>query len=346
MKKKNIEDILWLLNIINWVPSVVWYEQYFLRWLYTFCKPYSVDISLLRWYVCVKVWESESVYSAHADRHGMIKTGIDEYHYAATHLQAFQKNVSYEKQINGLLVACTRMINQPVVAYNPFSGEILWEDIVKEAHMCDNDTKINFELPWFSELPLWTPIGYAHQFEIADWFVSSQLDNTISIAILLHMIKNWHPWTYLFTVEEEIWNSWYWIQHYVMMQKNVWKKMYVLDSSPYPHGVEQSDKPHVILRHRDSYTTFDQELTKDLASRADSLGIPYMFKDQFVDEYNREWWHDLWYGSTELWAFLTRSPFQIPATTIQIPTTGYHTAHETTLVENIDLLWWLIKDID
>ncbi len=355
--KSETKHILSLIERINSIPSVVGYEQYFLSWLHTQCKDHSSDISLWRGYLSVTVWSWSNIFSAHIDRHGMVKTLDSTYQYAANYWKSLQKNIAYEQDTKGLQLACTRMIDQPVVAYNPFSGEILWEDIVKEAHLCEDTTDITFLLPKLADIPVWTPIAYANKYSTNTTTVSAQLDNTISVAVLLQAISDGIPGTYLFTTEEEIGNSRYWINHHIMTNemttkmtektphKKEWSRLFVLDTSPYPPGTNETDQAHLILRERDSYTDFDPDLTWEIASVANSLQIPFVYKNRYVDQYNRSrsWDHPLWYGSTELWAFLTRTPSNIQATTIQIPTIWYHTAHESTLIENIDLYYGLVK---
>lgn len=79
-------------------------------------------------------------------------------------------------------------------------------------------------------------------------------------------------------------------------------------------------------------------MTKEIQERCDHLGILYSFKDDYVATQNARLGPNdkpLSLGRTELGRLVTASEGKINGTTLQIPTTGYHTASETATVASI-----------
>ena len=90
-----------------------------------------------------------------------------------------------------------------------------------------------------------------------------------------------------------------------------------------------------MLRRKDASGVFDEKFTNEIANRCDALGISHAFKDEWIERQNmlREKPYAL--GRTELGRLIAASGGQINGTTLQIPTTGYHTAEETASLSSI-----------
>jgi putative aminopeptidase FrvX len=112
----------------------------------------------------------------------------------------------------------------------------------------------------------------------------------------------------------------------------------VVDTSPYPDR-ETADQQQVVLRRRDANAEFHPYTTTMLESLCQSHNIRYAFKDAYIDEQNQKaialGSEPQSLGSTELGRIVSASNGFVQGTTLQIPTTGYHTMEESsTLVSN------------
>lgn len=76
-------------------------------------------------------------------------------------------------------------------------------------------------------------------------------------------------------------------------------------------------------------------MTDELASLCEQCGISYSFKDAVVENLNRGRSKPLSLGRTELGRLVAATNGAINGTTLQIPTTGYHTTHETTSLASV-----------
>jgi putative aminopeptidase FrvX len=169
---------------------------------------------------------------------------------------------------------------------------------------------------------------------VADGFVRAQLDNVLSVAILVYLFKLGFQGTALFTAGEEAGRSWQYAMAWFQRHSVSTDRLIVLDTSPYPTK-EAATAQHVVLRTRDASAPFDVNLTEELRLRCEKLGVTYSFKDKYVEEQNRNREKPLSFGRTELGRVVAASEGRITGTTLQIPTTGYHTANETASLESI-----------
>ena len=77
------------------------------------------------------------------------------------------------------------------------------------------------------------------------------------------------------------------------------------------------------------------ELTEEIEKKCLELGITYSFKDAYIEERNRDRSKPLSLGRTELGRLVVATDGNINGTTLQIPTTGYHTTEETASLASI-----------
>ena len=120
----------------------------------------------------------------------------------------------------------------------------------------------------------------------------------------------------------------------------------MLDTSPYPTR-EAASEQDLVLRRKDATAVFDTRFTSEIESRCDALGISHTFKDGWIEQQNLLRGKASSLGRTELGHLVAASGGQINGTTLQIPTTGYHTASETASLASIqaaiDLLCTFIR---
>jgi putative aminopeptidase FrvX len=91
----------------------------------------------------------------------------------------------------------------------------------------------------------------------------------------------------------------------------------------------------VVLRHRDANGFFAPKLTTELEDKCQAMGISYSYKDAYIETLNREQGKTYSLGRTELGRLVTASNGEINGTTLQIPSTNYHTPDETAALDAI-----------
>ena len=110
--------------------------------------------------------------------------------------------------------------------------------------------------------------------------------------------------------------------------------MIVLDTSPYPN-TSAAEQQQVVLRRQDANGMFAREITQELEHRCKQLGISYSHKDAYVESLNQRRSKPLSLGRTELGRLVVATNGMINGTTLQIPTTGYHTTSETASLSSV-----------
>jgi putative aminopeptidase FrvX len=66
------------------------------------------------------------------------------------------------------------------------------------------------------------------------------------------------------------------------------------------------------------------------------MGISYSYKDEYIKAQNKIRSKPYSLGCTELGRLVAETNGQINGTTLQIPSTGYHTPNETASISSID----------
>ena len=112
------------------------------------------------------------------------------------------------------------------------------------------------------------------------------------------------------------------------------RRLLVLDTSPYP-SPEAAEAQEIVLREKDASARFDPEFTREIKGRCHDLGIPTTFKDRWIEQENLIRPKPLSLGRTELGRLIAASGDRFSGTTLQIPTTGYHTAEETASLASV-----------
>jgi putative aminopeptidase FrvX len=122
----------------------------------------------------------------------------------------------------------------------------------------------------------------------------------------------------------------------------------VLDTSPFD-TVASANEQLIVLREKDANARFNVGATSKLQSLCEQEGISYLYKDKFVEQQNIELEAQgekpKSIGSTEMGRIIAASNGLVDGTTIQIPTTGYHTTEESASIESVDAFIRLITKL-
>jgi putative aminopeptidase FrvX len=329
-------------------PSVVGAEHSFFRVLQRELEERGIGVT---WYEGILVanggGDTPVMFSAHIDRHGLICTGPNEFQYAAfiagSRSDLLGNSVSEEL----MLTIGDRFENVPVFAYQPWSGSYLASGIIGNASICENRHNLIFEVRGLEHLVAGTPVAFQDRLRLRDGWLVGQLDNVLTVAILVYLFELGFRGTAFFTAQEEAGRSWRYLLEWFRRFGGSTNDLIVVDTSPYATP-ELALRQQVVLRGRDANAAFNAALTGRLESLCRTLGISYDFKDRFIDAQNLalqpgEKPRSL--GSTEMGRIIAASHGLVDGTTLQIPTTGYHTMHESASIDACDAFIRLLCEI-
>ncbi len=284
--------------------------------------------------------------SAHIDRHGLICTGPNEFQYAAflTQNRADLTGDSVAEQT--YMAIAERFKEQKVLAYEPRSGGYLGLGVIANTYICERRRNLVFEVEGLEHLLPGTPVAFVDTLSSKGGLLSAQLDNVFSAAVIIYLYRLGYRGTAFFTAQEEAGKSWRFLLEWFRRHDRTTDRLLVLDTSPYP-GREQADAQHIVLRNRDANAPFNSPLTAEIEALCRELGIHYSFKDRYIEEQNRKLAEQGLktgsVGSTEMGRLIAASNGEIQGTTLQVPTTGYHTTSETVCVQAVSKMLELLK---
>jgi putative aminopeptidase FrvX len=334
------EQFIDLLKLLIRHPSVVGAEHSFFRVLQRELEERGAKVT---WYEGLLVAQGNdpdsAMFSAHIDRHGLICTGPNEFQYAAFvagHRSDLLGNSVSEKLMMKIV---DRFQSVPVMAYEPWSGAYRGSGVITNAYVCEYRNNLIFEVSGLEHLVAGTPVAFTDRLSISNGLLSGQLDNVLTAAHLVHLFSLGFQGTVFFTAQEESGSSWRFLLEWFRRFNGATDKLIVVDTSPYQDR-DSADRQNVVLRRRDANAEFNPETTHGLESLCLSRNISYAFKDAYIDESNRKAIElgnePQSLGSTELGRITAASNGFVQGTTLQIPTTGYHTMEESSSVESSD----------
>lgn len=286
--------------------------------------------------------------SAHIDRHGLICTGPNEFQYAAfmTQNRADLTGDSVSEQTYTAILE--RFVNQSVQAYEPWSGSYMGLGTIEKAYICERRNNLIFEVKGLEYLLPGTPVAYVDGLSYKQGLMSSQMDNVISAAMILYLYRAGYQGTAFFTAQEESGKSWRFLLEWFRRFDISTERLLVLDTSPYPTR-EDADRQDVVLRTRDANAVFASPLTKEIEERCKQMEIAYSYKDRYLEEQNSkllaEGGGPYSLGSTEMGRIAFSSGGKIQGTTLQLPTTGYHTPKETVRADSVAKMLKLLESM-
>ncbi len=339
MSMQKLDELIDLLKVLIRSPCVVGAEHSFFRVLQRELEERGARVT---WYEGLLVAQGArpgtAMFSAHIDRHGLICTGPNEFQYAAfvagNRSDLLGNSVS-EKLMRKIV---DRFQAVPVMAYEPWSGTYFGSGVIKRTYVCEYRNNLIFEVDGLEHLVAGTPVAFSDHLRISDGILSAQLDNVLTAAHLVHLFALGFKGTAFFTAQEEAGSSWRFLLEWFRRFNGGTDKLVVVDTSPYPDR-QTADRQQVVLRRRDVNAEFHPGTTAMLENLCKSHGISYGYKDAYIEEQNRQavaqGIEPQSLGSTEMGRIVAASNGFVQGTTLQIPTTGYHTMEESsTLVAN------------
>lgn len=323
-----------LLNLVR-EPSVVGAEDSFFRVLRRELEELHVRVS---YYQGVLVAQGsrplDLVLSAHIDRHGLFCTGPNEFQYAAfvasNRSEQTGDSVS-EQMLNSIH---HRFAGQRVQAHLPYAGTYLGQGRITSSYICPERNNLIFELDGLDFLQPGTPVSYLDRLSVSDGLICAQLDNVLSVAMLIHLFRCGFQGTALFTAQEEAGRSWRYALAWFQRQRLTTQRLIVLDTSPFPSR-EAAARQQLVLRRKDATAVFATGITAELEDRCRALGHSYIHKDAYVEAQNAGREKPASLGRTELGRLIAATHGAISGATLQVPTSGYHTPNETATIESV-----------
>jgi hypothetical protein len=295
------------------------------------------------WYEGVLVAQgsdpSSCMFSAHADRHGLMCTGPNEFQFAAfiAGNRTDLLNNSVSEQLMGKVIG--RYENQPVFAYEPWSGMYRGKGIITNSRVCPYRNNVIFDVEGLQSAVAGTPVAFQDNLVFNGDRIEAQLDNVLTIAALVHLFTLGFKGTAFFTAEEEAGKSWRYLLEWFRRFGGSTNQLYVLDTSPFD-TIAAANEQLIVLREKDANASFNVEATSKLQNLCEQEGISYFYKDKFVEQQNvqleAQGEKPKSIGSTEMGRIIAASNGLVDGTTIQIPTTGYHTTEESASIESVD----------
>ncbi|SDK68707.1 peptidase M42 [Microbulbifer yueqingensis] len=334
---QNPGEFIDLLKELIRQPSVVGAEHSFFRVLQRELEERGARVT---WYEGLLVAQGREpdalMFSAHVDRHGLVCTGPNEFQYAA--FVAGRRSDLLGNSVSEKLMRkiVDRFHSVPVTAYEPWSGSYLGAGNIRSAYVCEYRNNLIFEVDGLDHLVAGTPVAFSDRLTVEDGILSAQLDNVLTAAHLVHLFSLGFQGTAFFTAQEESGSSWRYLLEWFRRFNGATDRLIVVDTSPYPDRAT-ADRQQVVLRRRDANAAFHEPTTTMIEALCREHGISYGFKDAYIDELNRQaeaaGQEPQSLGSTELGRIVAASNGFVQGTTIQVPTTGYHTMEESASAE-------------
>ncbi|MFI2812685.1 MULTISPECIES: peptidase M42 [Microbulbifer] len=332
------DEFIDLLKLLVRSPSVVGAEHAFFRVLQRELEERGAEVTWYEGLLVARGREPESVmFSAHADRHGLICTGPNEFQYAA--FVAGRRSDLLGNSVSEKLMRkiVDRFHGVPVTAYEPWSGSYLGSGEIDRAYVCEYRNNLIFEVNGLDHLVAGTPVAFRDGLTVGDGILSAQLDNVLTVAHLVHLFSLGFQGTAFFTAQEESGSSWRYLLEWFRRFNGGTDRLIVVDTSPYPDRAT-ADQQQVALRRCDANAAFHGPTTTMLEALCREHGIAYGYKDAYIEELNRRaeaaGQEPQSLGSTELGRIVAASEGFVQGTTLQVPTTGYHTMEESASVES------------
>lgn len=348
MRSSSTADLSGLLITLRHLirePSVVGAEDSFFRVIRRELEEMDISVERHSGLLVARGNRPDSAYlSAHVDRNGLVCTGPNEFQYAA--FIASNRSELTGDSISEQMVAtiADRFTGQRIQAHLPYSGTYIGQGTISSGYLCPKRSNLIFEVDGLDYLEPGTPVSFIDRLKVTDRHISAQLDNVISVALIIHLYRLGFQGTAFFTAQEEAGKSWRYMLAWFQRESLCTKRLLVLDTSPYPTQ-DEAEEQDITLRYQDATAVFDKTFTDEIMNRCDALGISYSFKDEWIQKRNLDREKPFSLGRTELGRLIAASEGQISGTTLQIPTTGYHTANETASLSSLTAALGLLCSI-
>lgn len=324
-----MHEFLDILKPLIREPSVVGHEHSFFRTLRRELEEFGLDVKYYNGVLVARGNRPNDLFvSAHIDRHGLLCTGPNEFEYAAFIAGNQGEVMGGSVSAHMLSQIEDRFQGQRVQAHLPYTGTYLGQGRIRRSFVCPQRNNLIFEVDDLDYLQPGTPVAFLDRLKVSKGLISCQLDNVISAALIIYMFQKGFQGTGLFTAQEEAGRSWRYALSWFQRHQITTQRLIVLDTSPYATR-EHADAQQVALRHKDANGAFSPWMTQELIAACEALGVTYGFKDEYIERQNQTRSRPFPLGRTELGRIAVATNGEINGTTLQVPTTEYHTAFET-----------------
>lgn len=328
-----------LLGQLMRCPSVVGAEHSFFRSLQRELEERGATVTWYEGLLVAHGARPDSLYlSSHIDRHGLICTGPNEFQYAAFVAGARSDLLGNSVGEQFMRKISNRFHGEAVFAYEPWSGSYRGNGHIEDTYICERRNNLIFTLRGLEHLVAGTPVAFMDRLRLHGATISGQLDNVLTASALVYLFERGFEGTAFFTAQEEAGKSWRYLLEWFRRFGSTTNHLIVVDTSPFPN-LDDLPERLLVLRNRDANAEFNRELTAELATLCETLGIAAIYKDEYVAQLNarapREGGDTLTLGSTELGRIVSASNGLVDGTTLQIPTSGYHTLGETARLSSV-----------
>ena len=330
-----MNEFLDILKPLIREPSVVGAEDSFFRVLRREFEEMGVRVQYFHGVLVAQGSRPDHLYlSAHIDRHGLVCTGPKQFEYAAFIAGNQGENMVESVSAHMLGQIEDRFAGQRVQAHMPYTGTYLGQGRITRSFVCPQRKNLIFEVDGLDFLQPGTPVSFLDRLKVENGLVSCQLDNVVSAALILYLFRKGFQGTCLLTAQEESGRSWRYALSWFQREEITTQRLVVLDTSPYATR-KDADAQQIALRQKDASCEFSSEMTRELALRCEALGLCYGYKDEYIELQNRTRARPYPLGRTELGRIAVATEGAINGSTLQIPTTEYHTASETASLDSI-----------
>ena len=343
------ESFIELLRTLMRSPSVVGAEHSFFRVLQRELEERGANVT---WYEGLLVAQGSKpdsrMFSAHIDRHGLMCTGPNEFQYAAFVAGARSDLLGNSVSESLMQKIVNRFDAEGVYAFEPWSGAYRGRGKITGAYICEFRNNLIFQVEGLEHLVAGTPVAFTDKLTITDEALVGQLDNVLTTAALVHLFERGFQGTAFFTAQEEAGKSWRYLLEWFRRFGGSTNKLIVVDTSPYP-DLPTAKQQQLVLRNKDANADFNPQLNQTLVAICQRLGISYQFKDEYVAAQNLV--HEQKgealssYGSTEMGRIIAASNGLVDGTTLQIPSSGYHTMSESAPLGSVGAFLTLMHEL-
>jgi putative aminopeptidase FrvX len=324
-----MDEFLDILKPLVREPSTVGHEHSFFRVLRRELEEVGVKVQYYNGVLVAQGNRPKDLFlSAHIDRHGLLCTGPNEFEYAAFIAGNQGENMGESVSAHMLGQIEDRFQGQRVQAHMPYTGTYLGQGKITRSFVCPRRKNLIFEVDGLEFLHPGTPVSFLDRLKISNGLISCQLDNVVSAALLIYLFQKGFQGTGMFTAQEESGRSWRYALSWFQRHEITTQRLIVLDTSPYGTR-EDADAQQVALRQKDANGLFSTSMTQELVDGCEQLGLSYGFKDEYIERQNQTRSRPYPLGRTELGRIAVATEGVINGTTLQIPTTDYHTSSET-----------------
>lgn len=330
-------------------PSVVSAEHSFFRVLQRELEERGATVT---WYEGLLVAQGSDpqsrMFSAHIDRHGLICTGPNEFQYAAFVAGARSDLLGNSVSESLMKKIVDRFHAEDVYAYEPWSGAYRGKGLITGASVCPYRNNLIFAVEGLEHLVAGTPVAFTDKLSMTDEALVGQLDNVLTAAALVHLYEEGFQGTAFFTAQEEAGKSWRYLLEWFRRFGAKKNEVIVVDTSPYP-DLATAKNQHLVLRNKDANASFDPQLNRYLVELCEKSGFSYQFKDNYVEQQNKvleaRGEPPGSFGSTEMGRIIASSNGLVNGTTLQIPSSGYHTMSESAPLASVNAFLSILKQL-